>query len=57
MEAYIENGTHLGWLIAPEQKTVAIYRPQRSVEVRENLNALSAAPTLPGFVLNLSEIW
>ncbi len=57
MEAYIENGTHLGWLIAPEQKTVAIYRPQRSVEVRENLKALSADPTLPGFVLNLSEIW
>ena len=57
MEAYIENGTQLGWPIVPEQKTVAIYRPQLSVEVRKNRNALSADPTLPGFVLNLSEIW
>lgn len=57
MEAYIENGAHLGWLIAPEQKTVSIYRPQLPVEVRENLKALSADPTLSGFVLNLSEIW
>ena len=57
MEAYIENGTQLGWLIVPEQKTVSIYRPQLPVAVRENLNALSADPILPKFVLNLSEIW
>ena len=33
------------------------YRPQIPVEVRQNLNALSADPLLPGFVLDLSEIW
>ena len=48
MEAYIENGTQLGWLIIPEQRTVSIYRPQSTVAVWENLNALSADPTLPG---------
>ena len=57
MELYIEHGTQLGWLIVPEQKIVEIYRPQLAVEMRENLNDLSADPTLPGFVLNLSEIW
>lgn len=57
MAAYIENGTQLGWLIVPEQKTVAIYRPHLPVEVLKNLKALSADPTLPGFVLNLSDIW
>lgn len=57
MEAYIENGTQLGWLMVPEQKTIAIYRPQTPVEVQQNLNALSADPLLPGFVLDLSEIW
>ncbi len=57
MEAYIENGTQLGWLIVPEQKTVAIYRPQVPVAAQENLNDLAAGPTLPGFALKLSEIW
>lgn len=33
------------------------YRPQIPVEVRQNLNVLSADPLLPGFVLDLSEIW
>ena len=57
MEEYIENGLQLGWLIVPEQKTVYIYRPHVSVEVLENPNAVSADPVLPGFVLDLSDIW
>ena len=57
MEEYIDNGMKLGWLIAPEQKTVYIYRPHLSVEVIENPNTVSADPVLPGFVLDLSDIW
>lgn len=33
------------------------YRPHIPVAVRQNLNVLSADPLLPGFVLDLSEIW
>ena len=57
MEEYIDNGLQLGWLIVPPQKTVYIYRPHVPVEVLENPNALSADPVLPGFVLDLSDIW
>ena len=57
MEEYIENGIQLGWLIEPEQKAVYIYRPHLPVEIQENLNALSADPILPGFDLDLTEIW
>ncbi len=57
MEEYIDNGLQLGWLIVPPQKTVYIYRPHVPVEVRENLDTLSADPVLPGFVLDLSDIW
>ena len=57
MDEYIENGLQLGWLIDPKQKTVHIYRPHLPVEVRDNINNLSADPILPGFVLDLTEIW
>jgi Uma2 family endonuclease len=57
MEEYIENGVQLGWLIEPTQRTVYIYRPHLPVETQENLNALSADPTLSGFELDLTEIW
>ena len=57
MEEYIENGVQLGWLIEPTQRTVYIYRPHLPVETQENLNALSANPTLSGFELDLTEIW
>ena len=57
MEEYIDNGLQLGWLIVPPQKTVYIYRPQVPVEVLENPNSLSADPILPGFVLDLNDIW
>ena len=57
MDEYIENGLQLGWLIDPKQKTVHIYRPHLPVEVRDNINNLSADPILPGFVLDLTKIW
>lgn len=57
MEEYIDNGMKLGWLIVPEQKTVYIYRPHLSVEVLKNSSTVSADPVLPGFVLDLSDIW
>ena len=57
MDEYIENGLQLGWLIEPKQKTVHIYRPHLPVEIRDNPNTLSADPILPGFILDLTEIW
>ena len=57
MEEYIANGAQLGWLIDPEAQRVYVYRPNTEVEVLENPPEVSGDPELPGFVLDLREIW
>ncbi len=57
MEEYIKNGVRLGWLLDPKPKHVYIYRPNAPVERLENPESLSGDPVLPGFVLDLREIW
>ena len=56
MQEYIDNGLRLGWLIAPQTKTVEIYRPSRAVEVVSSAT-LSGEDVLPGFVFDLQTIW
>ena len=57
MEEYVENGARLGWLIDPTQRRVHIYRPGEPAEVLENPATVSGEPVLPGFELNVQEIW
>ncbi len=57
MQEYLENGVKLGWLIEPSAKTVEIYRIEQQVEILNNPQTLSGEDVLPGFVLNLSEIF
>jgi len=57
MEEWIANGAQLGWLLDPEPRHVYIYRPDQPVERRENPDTLSGDPLLPGFVLDLREVW
>lgn len=57
MQEYLDNGVKLGWLIEPSAKTVEIYRQSKKVEILNNPQTLSGEDVLPGFVLNLSEIF
>ncbi len=57
MAEYLENGVKLGWLIEPSAKTVEIYRVGQKVEILNNPQNLSGEDVLPGFVLDLSEIF
>lgn len=57
MTEYIENGALLGWLIDPLAHRVYIYRPGENPELVEDPDELSGESILPGFVLNLQEIW
>ncbi|BAZ52307.1 hypothetical protein NIES4103_49670 [Nostoc sp. NIES-4103] len=57
MQEYIDNGTQLGWLIDRKQRQVFIYRPNTAIEVIDNPKILSGEALLPGFVLDLSQIW
>ncbi len=57
MVEYIENNARLGWLINRRNKTVEIYRPGKDVEILQSPVTLSGEDVLPGFVLELKEIW
>jgi len=54
---YIENGSKLGWLIDPEMRQVYVYRPHLAVAILDKVMEIAADPELPGFVLDLREIW
>ena len=57
MQEYIENGLRLGWLINPQDRRVEIYRLGKEVDILESPKSLSGEEVLPGFILNLKEIW
>ena len=73
MQEYLDNGVRLGWsiaygnprasalesteLIEPSAKTVEVYRIGQQVEILNNPQTLSGEDILPGFVLDLSEIF
>ncbi len=57
MQEYLDNGVQLGWLIKPSAKTVEIYRSGQQLEIFNNPQTLSGENVLPGFILDLSEIF
>ena len=57
MKEYMENGASLGWLINRKLLQIEIYRPNQEVEILQSPQTLSGEDVLPGFVLDLSEIW
>lgn len=57
MQEYIDNCTQLGWLIDRKQRQVFIYRPDIAVQVLDNPQSLSGEALLPGFLLDLSQVW
>jgi Uma2 family endonuclease len=57
MFEYLENGMSLGWLIDPFKRQVNIYRPGEEVVILDNPETVSADPLLPGFTLDLTELW
>ena len=57
MQQYLDNGTQLGWLIDPRERRVYIYRAGHEVEVLTDAATVSGDPVLPGFELQLTELW
>ena len=57
MREYMENQARLGWLIDRKNRSVEIYRQNRVVEILDNPATLSGENVLPGFVLDLTEVW
>lgn len=57
LQEYMQNGALLGWLIDPPYQRVYVYRPGVPVECLEKARSISGDPELPGFVLDLSQVW
>jgi len=57
MEEYMENGASLGWLIDPKKRRVYVFKPGEEMVVLENPTVVSGDPLLPGFQLQMEEIW
>ncbi|MBW4610038.1 MAG: Uma2 family endonuclease [Hassallia sp. WJT32-NPBG1] len=57
MEEYKENGATSGWLIDRKNRNIEIYRQNQDVEILDNPTTLSGENLLPGFVLDLTEVW
>lgn len=54
---FLANGAQLGWIIDPYNKTVHIYRPGQGAEILANPATVSGESVLPGFELDLVEIF
>ena len=57
LQEYMQSGVLLGWLIDPPYQRVYVYRPGVPVECLEKVHSISGDPELPGFVLDLSQVW
>jgi Uma2 family endonuclease len=57
MEEYIANGATLGWLIDPHKRRVYVFKAGEEMVVLENPTVVSGDPLLPGFELQMEEIW
>ena len=57
MLEYMDNGATLGWLIDPFNRRVYVYQPNQELVILENPETVSGEPLLPGFELNMAELW
>jgi Uma2 family endonuclease len=57
MQAYLENGIRLGWLLNPQDQQVEVYRLNQEIVILTAPEELSGEDVLPGFTLDLSTIW
>ena len=57
MLEYIQNGASLGWLIDPFARRVYVYQRDQEPVVLVNPAVVSAEPVLPGFTLDVTELW
>ena len=57
MDEYIANGSLLGLLIIPDKKQVLVYRPGQDIEQIDQADKIACEPVLPGFELDVREVW
>ena len=57
MKVYVKNGARLGWLLDRKNRKVEISRQGSDVEILDSPATVSGEDVLPGFVLDLTDIF
>ena len=57
MHEYQAAGVRLGWLIDPIERCVLVYRQHQPMVSVAHPPRLDGSPVLPGFVLELDDVW
>ncbi len=57
MEEYIDNGAEMGLLVDRIKRQVHIYRQGKKPKVLNEPATVACEPTLPGFALDLNDVW
>ena len=57
MQEYLDQGSRLGFLIDRKNKRVEVYQPHFPVEILDHPSQVSGKEVLPGFVLDLRDVW
>lgn len=57
MKEWMENGCSLAWMINPEKRETWIYKSRSEFEIKAFETILDGEDVLPGFTINLSEIF
>jgi Uma2 family endonuclease len=57
MREWIANGSQLGWLINPDDRSIEIYRPDREPELRTGVESIEGEGPVEGFTLDLRPVW
>ena len=53
---YLESGARLVWMIAPQAKTVTVYRADGSARLLREHDNLEGEDVLPGLAIPLAEL-
>lgn len=56
VQAYLDAGTRLVWVVDPAARKAIVFRSEQSPEVVEADGVLSGEEVLPGFTLRLTEV-
>jgi Uma2 family endonuclease len=56
-DEYFENDTRLVWVVAPEDRTVVVLRPDGSERVLTVTDSLDGEDVIPGFSLVVGELF
>ena|SRR5689334_8872229 len=54
---WLTAGSRLVWVIDPGRKRAVVYRPDGSVDLLGDQDALNGEDVLPGFSCSLSDVW